>query len=189
MKGSSTNREGNRLLTGKLILTTVAMFGFGFALVPLYDVFCEVTGIGARTGETYEATATLPSVADLDRLVEVEFVAAVNGNGPWEFKPAVSRMQVHPGKMYRTTFYARNRRDSKLTGQAVPSVAPGLAGRYLQKTECFCFTQQDFEGGEGRDMPVVFFIDPELPEHLDTVTLSYTFFETERLAGGAASAE
>ncbi|MGB5544148.1 MAG: cytochrome c oxidase assembly protein, partial [Gammaproteobacteria bacterium] len=119
---------------------------------------------------------------DLDRLVTIEFIASVNEDAPWEFKPTVSRMQVHPGQMYRTSFFARNTSDEYLTGQAVPSVAPGQMARYLQKTECFCFTAQDFVAGESKDMPVIFFIDPEIPEHVDTVTLSYTFFAQNKVA-------
>ncbi len=171
----------NRTLVGKLVLLTMAMFAFGYALVPLYDVFCEVTGIGDRTGGATAATV-LPSAPDMDRVVDVEFVASVNAGAAWEFRPAVSRMKVHPGKLYKTTFFARNGTGAATVAQAVPSVAPGQATRYLQKTECFCFTEQAFDAGEGRDMPVVFFIDPELPEYLDTVTLSYTFFEQDRVA-------
>ena len=174
-----SRRSANRSLVGKLVLLTVGMFAFGYALVPLYDVFCEITGIGDRTGGATAATS-LPTRVDEDRLLDVEFVASVNSGAPWEFRPAVSRMKVHPGKLYKTTFFARNATDQPLVGQAVPSVAPGQANRYLQKTECFCFTEQRFEAGEGRDMPVVFYIDPELPEYLDTVTLSYTFFEQDR---------
>lgn len=173
----------NRTLVGKLVLLTIGMFAFGYALVPLYDVFCEVTGIGDRTGRATASTA-VPTGPVLDRLVNIEFVASVNEQAPWEFRPAVSRMQVHPGQMYKTTFFAENKAGKALVGQAVPSVAPGQAIQYLQKTECFCFTEQRFEAGEARDMPVVFFIDPDLPDHVDTVTLSYTFFAQSRVASG-----
>lgn len=179
MTGSRKGRD--RTLVGKLVLLTVGMFAFGYALVPLYDVFCEITGIGDRTGGATAATS-LPTAIDTDREIELEFVANVAEGAAWDFRPSVSRMKVHPGKMYQTTFFARNNRDQPLVGQAVPSVAPGLAGKYLQKTECFCFTEQRFDAGEGREMPVVFFIDPELPDYLDTVTLSYTFFEQTRVA-------
>ena len=178
-----TDRSANRTLIGKLVLLTIAMFAFGYALVPLYDLFCEVTGIGDRTGGATMSTA-VPTGPVLDRVVEIEFVASVNQQAPWEFRPAVSRMQVHPGQMYKTTFFAENRAGEALVGQAVPSVAPGQAAQYLQKTECFCFTEQRFEAGEARDMPVVFFVDPELPEHVDTLTLSYTFFAQTRVASG-----
>lgn len=172
----------NASLVSKLLLLTLGMFGFGYLLVPIYDVFCEITGLGGRTGDQAAAVALEP---DLDRLVTIEFVASVNEGAPWEFRPSVSRIQVHPGQMYQTSFFARNQTDAFLVGHAVPSVAPGQAARYLQKTECFCFNQQDFNAGESKDMPVVFYLDPELPEHVDTVTLSYTFFTRDRLAAVA----
>lgn len=170
----------DRWLTAKLLGITVAMFGFGYLLVPLYDVFCEVTGFGGRTDNQ---AATAPLAIDENREVQLEFIASVGVSEGWSFRPAVSRMTITPGKLYRTTFYAENQREDARIGQAVPSVTPGTAARYLQKTECFCFEQQAFEGNEGREMPVVFYVDPELPDYLDTVTLSYTFFETPRVAG------
>ena len=117
----------------------------------------------------------------------VEFMASVNQNAPWEFRPSVSRMQVQPGKFYDTTFYARNRTEDSLIGHAVPSVAPGQAARHFQKTECFCFEEQLFGPQEGRDMPVRFILDPDLPAHVDTVTLSYTFFAQQRVAEGGGA--
>lgn len=174
-----SGKSENSALVAKLVLLTIGMFGFGYLLVPIYDVFCEITGLGGRTGD--QATAA-PLAPDLDRLVTIEFVASVNQGAPWEFRPTVSRMQVHPGQMYQTSFFAQNQSDGFLVGHAVPSVAPGQAARYLQKTECFCFNQQDFNAGESKDMPVVFYLDPEIPEHVDTVTLSYTFFARDRLA-------
>jgi cytochrome c oxidase assembly protein subunit 11 len=168
-----SQKSNSKALVGKLLLMTLAMFGFGYLLVPIYDVFCEITGLGGRTGGQVTAAQLEP---DLDRLVTIEFIASVNQGAPWEFRPTVSRMQVHPGQMYQTSFYARNTSNDYLIGQAVPSVAPGQMARYLQKTECFCFTAQDFLAGESKDMPVIFFLDPEIPEHIDTVTLSYTFF-------------
>lgn len=168
------------LLVGKLLLLTLAMFGFGFLLVPIYDVFCEITGFGGRTNAI--AANSVPGHAVADRIVEVEFVASVNASDPWLFQPTVTRMQVHPGELNRTSFFARNTSGQALVGHAVPSVAPGQAARYLQKTECFCFNEQRFEAGESKDMPVVFFIDPEIPEHVDTVTLSYTFFAQTKVA-------
>lgn len=167
-------------LVPKLVAMTIGMFGFGYLLVPLYDVFCEVTGIGGRTaGPSATAVAYEP---DTSRSIRVEFVGSVNDNGPWEFRPDQPSMTVHPGQMVTTTFWARNRRNSEVVGQAVPSVAPGQAARYFQKTECFCFTEQRFAPGEGRHMPVVFVVDPELPAHLDTVTLSYTLFDRSGFA-------
>jgi cytochrome c oxidase assembly protein subunit 11 len=170
---------GDPSLAAKLVLLTVAMFGFGFLLVPLYDVFCDLTGIGGKTGG---ATAAVPMEIDTGRTINLEFVTTVNGGSPWRFEPTVSRMKIHPGQLYRTTFFARNELDTPSTGQAIPSVAPGLAAKYLRKTECFCFDQQQFDGGEGREMPVVFYVDPDLPDHINTMTLSYTFFSVDRVA-------
>ena len=167
------------MLTGKLLVMAVAMFGFGFLLVPIYDVFCEITGLNGKTTNYAEAASEAP---DLDRLVTVEFTGTVNQGGPWEFRPEQARMQVHPGKLYATTFYARNLADANVAGQAVPSVTPGQAAAYFRKTECFCFTRQEFAGGEARDMPLRFIVDPDLPQHVETVTLAYTMFATATVA-------
>jgi cytochrome c oxidase assembly protein subunit 11 len=172
--------NGNiRIMVLKLAGITVAMFGFGYLLVPIYEVFCEITGLGGRTSNEAATVAVAP---DMSRSVRVEFVASVNANGPWEFRPEVPSMTVHPGQMYTTTYWARNLRDLDVVGHAVPSVAPGTAARYFNKTECFCFTEQQFAPNEGRDMPVIFIIDPDLPAHVETVTLSYTFFDRAGLA-------
>lgn len=166
----------HRLLSLKLVGLALAMFAFGFALVPLYDVFCDLTGLGGRTdGQPSELVESV----DVERIVRIEFVASLEKASPWTFVPEVSSMEIHPGKIYTTHFHAENLRDRVLTGQAVPSVAPGLAARHLQKIQCFCFSLQHFEPREARDMPVVFFVDRELPAHIDTLTLSYTFFATD----------
>lgn len=167
------------MLTGKLLVMAVAMFGFGFLLVPIYDVFCEITGLNGKTVNAAQAVTEAP---DMERLVTVEFTGTVNQGGPWEFRPEKARMQVHPGKLYATTFYARNLGDTEVAGQAVPSVTPGQAAAYFRKTECFCFTRQDFAGGESKDMPLRFVVDPDLPSHVETVTLSYTMFATTTVA-------
>ena len=169
-----------RVMALKLVALTAAMFGFGFLLVPIYDVFCDLTGLGGRTSN--EAVVDAVPAPDFSRNIRVEFIASVNANGPWEFRPSVPSMTVHPGQMYTTTFWARNMRDLDVVGHAVPSVAPGTAARYFTKAECFCFTEQQFGPSEGRDMPVIFIIDPDLPAHVDTVTLSYTFFDRAGLA-------
>ncbi|HHQ13390.1 MAG TPA: cytochrome c oxidase assembly protein [Chromatiales bacterium] len=172
---------GNRRLLSKLLLLAVAMFGFGFLLVPLYDVFCDITGIGDRTGlPTADAVQSQTPVED--RTVTVEFVANLNEYAPWEFRPAVASMKVHPGKLYNTTFFARNLTNQELIGQAVPSYAPAEVSKYFKKTECFCFTTQDFKPQEGRDMGLQFMVDPDLPEYLDRITLSYTFFVKQQVA-------
>ena len=176
MKEPRDNNEiSNLALTGRLVLLAVAMFGFGYLLVPLYDVFCEITGIGVRTGKPTAAEVTEAPVTD--RVITVEFVATRNQQAPWEFRPAVASMEVVPGKLYDTTYFARNLTDRQVVGHAVPSVAPGQANKYFKKTECFCFTQQTLMANETREMPVRFYVKPDLPEHIREITLSYTFFE------------
>ena len=169
--------SSNARLVKRLLLAVTAMFGFGFAMVPLYNVFCDLTGLNGKVGGRVEAVGV---EADLNRTVMVEFVANLNQTMPWEFRPEVSRMEVHPGKVYRTSFYAQNRTDRIMVGQAIPSVTPGTAAQHFKKTECFCFTEQQFAAGEGRDMPVMFMVDPELPDDVPVVTLSYTFFDKEK---------
>ena len=180
---------GNASLVFRLAVMAVCMFAFGFLLVPLYEVMCKITGIGGRTNS--EAAAVTASQNVSERLVTVEFVAVLNEQAPWEFHPKVSSIQVHPGQLYDTTYFARNLTDGVLVGSAVPSVAPGQAAKHFIKTECFCFTQQNFTAREGRDMGVQFMIDPALPEFIDRVTLSYTFFvnrpATVQLANRAAA--
>jgi cytochrome c oxidase assembly protein subunit 11 len=180
------NRHSNLALVGRLGLLAACMFAFGFLMVPLYDVFCEVTGIGQRTGtpvaDVVEETATVS-----DRIVTVEFVANLNQYAPWEFHPAVASIQVRPGQLYDTSFYARNLTQRELVGRAVPSVAPGQANKYFKKTECFCFTSQEFAPEEGRDMGVQFLVDPDLPAHIDRLTLSYTFFADQKVAAAAGT--
>lgn len=162
-----------RNLPFRLALLCVGMFGFGFALVPLYDVFCAVTGLGGRTSDVaQEVTENV----DETRTVRVEFVGSVVSGAPWQFGPVVGHMEVHPGKVYQTEYFARNLTSQSITGQATPSVSPGVAAKHFRKVQCFCFTQQDFAPNEERDMPVLFMVDPDLPQHIDTVTLGYTFF-------------
>ncbi len=170
-----------RKLAAKLVLLAAGMFGFGYLLVPLYDVFCEITGIGTRTGTPVAATLT-NEAPDTNRIVTVEFVATLNQYAPWEFRPERTSIEVTPGKYYDTTYFARNLVDKVRTARAVPSVAPGTANKYFKKVECFCFTAQKFAPGEGRDMGLRFMVDPDLPKHIDRVTLSYTFFDNSQVA-------
>lgn len=177
MSGTDNQRSNTRLIK-RLLLIITGMFGFVFALVPLYGVFCDLTGLNGKTsGVRAEIVNVEP---DLSRTVVVEFVASVNENMRWDFQPKVARMEVHPGKTYQTSFFARNQTAQVMTGQAIPSVAPGQAARFFQKTECFCFTEQQFQGGEGRDMPLIFRIDPDLPEDIGQLTLAYTFFNKQK---------
>jgi cytochrome c oxidase assembly protein subunit 11 len=167
----------HKLLSLKLVVLTLAMFGFGFALVPIYDVFCDVTGLGGRTANAAEAVEEMPLI---DREVRLEFIASVDRSAPFEFKPTTSSMRIVPGKVYETTYVAHNRTDRAIVTQSVPSVTPGSAAEHLKKIECFCFTEQSFEPGESREMGVTFMVDPELPGHIDTLTLSYALFALEQ---------
>ena len=140
--------SANSKVVKRLSIAAVAMFGFGFALVPLYDVFCEVTGLNGKTGRIEQEEA-LGQTVDEDREVTVEFLATVHSDLPWEFKPMVRKVRVHPGEVTEINYFARNNTGEVVTGQAVPSVAPGQAAKYFSKTECFCFTRQALGPGEG----------------------------------------
>ena len=171
-------RTANGRLLRKLLLVTVAMFGFGYALVPLYSVFCQITGLNGKT-QRIDAQAARDLSVDETRWVNVEFTASVNGGMPWEFKPKQTRMRVHPGEIYTTAYYAHNTASEAITGQAVPSLAPGLAAAHFKKIECFCFDRQVLQAGESKEMPVRFFVDRKLAPEVQTVTLSYTFFNVD----------
>lgn len=180
-----------KLGIGGLVAVSVVAFGFSFALVPLYRIACEkVLGIrlerGAADGEAVAST----SAPKQDRMVTVVFDAGVNSKLPWEFGPHEMSMRVRPGEMYETTYFARNKSDRDIVGSATPSVAPARASQYFNKTECFCFTAQTLAAGETRDLPVRFIVDPDLPDDVRTVTLSYTFFKNDVLTAelGAAKA-
>lgn len=165
----------------KLVVVVVAMFGFGFALVPLYDLICDVTGLNGKTGGQY--TAVEQQVVDEDRIVKIQFIANNNVGMPWEFRPVVRTMEIRPGELYETNFFVKNPAKTTMTAQAVPSVTPFRAAQYLHKTECFCFEQQELLAGESMDMPLRFIIDASLPEEVTTLTLSYTIFDiTDQLA-------
>ena len=172
----STRKASNRLAL-KLALVAVGAFGFGFALVPLYDVLCSVTGYGDRS--ELARASEMPTRVDATRTVTVEFIANLPTVGSWEFRPEVRSMQVQPGRLYEAKFLAGNRTGHATWAQAVPDVAPSNATAYFRKTECFCFTPQKFAVDETRDMPVRFFVDPALPKHVDRITLSYTFYDTQ----------
>jgi len=175
--GATRKGESNRALTVKLLMFAAGMFAFGFlVLPPLYDVFCEITGFGGRTNEASVAATEAP---DLTRTVRIEFMTTVNEYAPWEFSADMDSMEVHPGKMYFATFSATNRAAEDKVAQAVPSVAPVTANKYFKKIECFCFTSQEFAANEQRPLPLQFIVDPDLPDYVDTITLSYTLFETE----------
>jgi len=173
-----------KALALRLLALAVGMFAFGFALVPLYDAFCEVTGLGGKTNAV--AATGISTVADESREIALEFVTTVNQYAPWEFHAEVDGMTVHPGGIYEAWFIATNLTDHRKTAQAVPSVAPQQAAAFFKKLDCFCFSSQEFMPNEEKRMPVRFVIDSDLPDYVDTITLSYTFFDTDRLTDGSA---
>ena len=175
---NSERATANSRVVRHLLLAAVVMFGFGFALVPLYDVFCDITGINGKTGRI-DLEAALSQKVDAERTVTVEFLSSVRSDLAWDFKPVVRRVKVHPGEVTEVNYMARNMTGEAVAGQAVPSLAPGLAAKYFNKTECFCFTRQTLGPNEEKLMPLRFVVDPELPEEIGTVSLSYTFFQAE----------
>ncbi|MEX2964012.1 cytochrome c oxidase assembly protein [Microbulbifer sp. TYP-18] len=175
----------NTKITAKLLALAAGMLLFAiFVMPPLYDAFCEITGLNGKTGDKYEA---VPAAVDTSRLVTVQFVATNNENMPWQFKPSVVSMQVHPGEARDTVFIAYNPTDRKMISQAIPSLIPFKAAAYFHKTECFCFNQQVLQGGESAELPLRFIVDPDLPPSVNTITLSYTLFDvTERISDNHA---
>jgi cytochrome c oxidase assembly protein subunit 11 len=167
--------RANRTMMLKLLAIAAGAFGFGFALVPLYNTLCSVTGYGDRTRLLQKVAAI--EHPDPGRTVTVQFLASVASSGTFEFRPEARTVQVHPGQLYTAEFFARNLTGRDTVAQAVPDIAPSEVAAYFHKTECFCFSPQHFALNEGRDMPVRFIIDPALPGHIDLITLSYTFYD------------
>jgi cytochrome c oxidase assembly protein subunit 11 len=174
-------RRENRGLLTRLSIVAVGMFGFGFALVPFYDHICRALGINSLT-----ARAEIPANTQVDtsRLITIELDANAH-NMPWQFRPLVRHLQVHPGQLVQVEYEIANVRSAPVTGQAVPSYGPVHSGAFVRKLDCFCFTQQTLGPGETRRMPVSFTVDASLPADIHSMTLSYTFFE---VAGASASA-
>jgi len=174
-----TLREQNRKLFTRLALVAVAMFGFGYALVPLYYRVCEALGLNAL-GEV--AAQPRNTQVDATRKVTIEFDANAHGLA-FRFHPLVNHIDVHPGELATVEYEVRNDQPVAVTAQAVPSYGPAIAAEYFKKIECFCFTQQTLAPGETRRMPVVFMVDPKLPKDVNTIALSYTFFEVPGRGG------
>ncbi|OGO93333.1 MAG: cytochrome c oxidase assembly protein [Coxiella sp. RIFCSPHIGHO2_12_FULL_44_14] len=164
----------HRLLL-KLILGVLFMFGFAYMLVPLYTLVCKKTGINGK-GYSRDFTETTTAI-DFSRTITVQLTTTVQGTLPFQFHPLIKKINVHPGETKKIYFYAENNSGKRITVQAIPSIAPGEAARYLKKTQCFCFTQQIFAKKERVDMPVIFHIDPEIPPYITYLTLNYTLFD------------
>jgi cytochrome c oxidase assembly protein subunit 11 len=176
----SYTRKLNASTLTKLVVVAVMMFGFGYALIPVYKQICELTGVILLTQK--DATVERPANTQVDttRTITIEFDA--NAQGPWRFRPTVSSMQVHPGEMAQVVYEVVNTQSRSIDAQAIPSYAPQQASAHFKKVECFCFQQQTLKANEAKQMPVLFYIDPALPRDVKTITLSYTFFEI----GGSA---
>ncbi len=173
-------RRDNLRMLGKLSVIVLGMFGFGYALVPLYIAICEMTGInvlalGEKLIPGASSAQTANTQVDKTRTITVEFDA--NARGPWDFKPALRSVQVHPGELATVMYEFRNVQDRTMAAQAIPSYAPRQASPHFNKLECFCFNQYTLAPGEKKQWPVAFVIDPKLPKDVTTITLSYTFFE------------
>ena len=175
--GAPDDKKLNLQMLGKLLVIAVVMFGFGYALIPLYKRICELTGSNVLSTQESSAAAAAPknTQVDLTRSVTVEFDA--NARGPWRFRPTVSSVQVHPGELANVVYEVVNKQARTVQAQAIPSYAPAEAASHFKKLECFCFKQQTLGPNEARQMPVAFYIDPALPKNVKTITLSYTFFE------------
>lgn len=165
----------------KLGLIAVGMFVFAVGVLPpMYDVICEITGLNGKTAGRAQSAAD--AVVQEDRVITVQFLAKADPAMPWDFRPNVRSIKVHPGEIRLVDFHARNRASATLVGQAIPSVSPAVATPHFKKTQCFCFEQQELAGGDSLDMPLIFYVDPDLPKNVTTITLSYTLFNiTDRV--------
>ena len=177
-------KHPHRRTVTRLAVVCVLMLGFSYALIPLYDILCDLTGLSGSTGNlTQAAPAAAEAAAPVERQITLQFIANVDHSMPWDIRPDQFEMKVHPGQVYQTVFHAHNRTARPMTGQAVPSVAPQLAAPHLIKQECFCFTSQPLGAGESIEMPLIFRVSERLPQTVETLTLSYTFFDVSRSSG------
>lgn len=173
---NATRQQTNRKLALQLAGVTIAMFGFGFALVPLYDVFCDITGLNGKA--VIRISATEAGAVDSSRWVTVEFLSSSNAAGGWAFAPTLNKLRVQPGKLYSVSYRAQNPTNQAMTMRAVSSIAPGVAAGYVSKLECFCFRQQRFAAHEQRLMPLRFMVNRTLPPEVGTISIAYTLFNS-----------
>ena len=180
--------KSHRRLVIKLLAGVALSFAFGFALVPLYDVFCEVTGLNGKTagpggfgigGIINPGAPSSASRIDKDRIVTVEFTDTVMPGLPWEISPQIARLDVHPGELHQVMYRVRNISNEPIVAQAVPSVSPGVAAASFSKLDCFCFTQQALAPGETKELPLLFTVKPDIDKGVHTITLAYAFFNTD----------
>lgn len=188
MKPAASSDGGKRKTTLLLAGLAVGMFAFGFAMVPLYDLLCQVTGVQSiALRSNIGPSGQVSSATDSEREVVVKFDTTVHPNLPWEFEAVEQRLQVTPGKMYQVMFKAKNRSSSQVVGQAIPSIVPWQATPYFSKLECFCFNKQLLDGGESADMPLRFIVSPDLPEGINSLTLAYSFLKLDSAASQTGS--
>ena len=173
----ASKQKGIKKTTTVLFVVTILMFGFGYAMVPLYDAFCQITGLNGKTQRVTEGAGEASPL--IDREVRILFDSNVNGDLPWRLKPSLKSLKVQPGKFYDATYTVTNMADVPVVGQAIPSVSPQIASLYFKKSECFCFVNQVLEPGETKDMLVRFEVDQDLPIDVGALTLSYTFFRAK----------
>ena len=179
-------RESNRKIVAKLTVAAIAMFAFGFALVPLYDVFCDLTGLNGKTGRI-EATELAKISVDKERTVEIEFLSNLNRSLQSEFHPQIDKITVHPGEVKTVKYYVKNNTSRNMIVHAVPSVAPVKASAYFDKIECFCFDQQELKAGEAKELPVTFVVKPSLPKEVQIISLAYTLYDVTESTEKTAS--
>lgn len=166
------------VLCAKLGVTVVMMFVFAiFIMPPLYDLFCDITGLNGKTGGQYTAESVNELGVDTSRSIKVQFLANNNENMPWVFKPQISSITVHPGEVAVVNYFAENNTSADMVAQAIPSLVPFKAANYFHKTECFCFNQQPLTAGNSAELGLSFIVDIDVPKHIKTITLSYTLFD------------
>ena len=176
MTEQHTAQQANSKLVKKLLLIVVGMFVFAVGVLPpMYDAICDITGLNGKTSN--EAADTSNAVVDEERSVTIQFLANTDPAMVWDFKPNTFSMKVHPGEIHKVDFHVRNPTSRFIVGQAIPSVAPAQATPYFKKTECFCFNSQELKGDSEMDMPLIFYVDPELPKNVRTITLSYQLYD------------
>ena len=187
MAGKEQFKQSNKKSLRVMIVVVALMFGFGYALVPLYDLLCDITGLNGKTGRisatevNRDITLAVTQHFSLkDRWVTVQFISNTGPGLPWEFRPLVNKVRVRPGEQTVVEFVVRNTSNETITGQAVPSVVPSRAARHFKKIECFCFSNQQLKPGETKKMPVRFVVEPKLDKRVDTIVLSYMFFNTDK---------
>ena len=162
-----------------MLISLLISFGFSYALVPLYNTFCKITGLNGKTDGRYKVDYAIS--ADPSRTIKVQFTTNLNKHMPWEFKPIVKTLTVHPGELKEVAFFVKNLSNKTIVSRAIPSISPGLAASYMHKTECFCFNEQILKPNESMVLPLTFFIDKKLPKNINEMTLSYTLFDTLKM--------